>query len=131
MFPITDIMAKNLITARKETPLAEIIRLLVDNRITGIPVIDEGSNLVGILSEYDVLHLLLETDGSGSKTAGDVMTKNVIAFEDTVTAIEVCEFFMNNPSKRRVPIVHAGKLVGLVSRADIVKLIKKLRHMDN
>ncbi|MFH0754091.1 MAG: CBS domain-containing protein [Candidatus Omnitrophota bacterium] len=127
MFPIKDTMTRNVITAYPETPVNDLISILVEKRITGIPVVDHDNNLVGIVSEYDVLHLLLEGDAMVSRTAADVMTKTVIAFEDTSTAIEVCEFFINNSSKRRLPIVNAGKLVGLVSRADIVKLIKSIR----
>ena len=129
MFPIKDIMTKSVITASPETPINHLIATLVEKRITGIPIVDNNNNLVGIVSEFDVLHLLLEGDSEIPKTAADVMTKNVIAFEDTSTAIDVCEFFINNPSKRRIPIINAGKLVGLVSRADIVKLIKTLRKI--
>ncbi|MBF0330526.1 MAG: CBS domain-containing protein [Candidatus Omnitrophica bacterium] len=128
MFPITDMMTRNVITVEPTTPVLDLISILVEKRITGIPVVDKNNDLVGIVSEYDVLHLLLDGDAA-TKTAADVMTKNVISFEDTSTAIEVCEFFINNSSKRRVPIVHEGKLVGLVSRADIVKLIKKIRKI--
>ncbi len=127
MFPIIDIMTKDVITADKNTPIYELIQILTEKRITGIPIVEKDKTLIGIVSEFDVLHLLLDMESGASKTAEDVMTKKVIAFEDTSTAIEVCEFFLNNPSKRRLPIVHQGRLVGLVSRADIVKLIKKLR----
>ena len=129
MFPITEIMTKDVITAKEDTPIMDIIQILVDKKITGIPIVNQENKLVGILSEFDVLRLLFESEVTATQTAKDFMTRAVIAFSDDVTAIEVCEFFIANPSKRRLPIVHEGKLVGLVSRADIVKLIKKLRHI--
>lgn len=126
MFPIKEIMATQIVTAQKDTPILEAANLFVEHRITGIPIIDQERNLVGILSEFDILRLLLETDLHNRKVE-DFMTKQVLSFEDNVTAIDVCEFFLDNPSKRRVPITHDGKLVGLVSRADIVKVIVKFR----
>jgi CBS domain-containing protein len=130
MFPVKDIMTKNVITVTRETPIMDAVKMLVDHRITGIPVVNEEKNLVGILSEFDVLRLLTETTVDHSRIVDEFMTKKVISFEDTATAIEVCEFFLANSSKRRMPITHQGKLVGLVSRADIVKLIVKFRHKE-
>ena len=127
MFPIKDHMTKNVITITRETPIMEAAQSLVDRHITGIPVVDAENNLVGILSEFDVLRLLLDVGAAEGHIVDEYMTKKVLSFEDDVTAIDVCEFFMANPSKRRVPITHQGKLVGLVSRGDIVKIIVKLR----
>jgi CBS domain-containing protein len=120
-------MTKNVITITRETPIMEAAQILVDRHITGIPVVDAENNLVGILSEFDVLRLLLDVGAAEGHIVDEFMTKKVLSFEDNVTAIDVCEFFMTNPSKRRVPITHQGKLVGLVSRGDIVKIIVKLR----
>lgn len=127
MFPVKDVMTRNVVTATKDMPIFDAIQLLVDHHITGIPIIDKESNLVGILSEFDVLRILVETSIGRERTVEEFMTKKVIAFEDNVTAIDVCSFFLNDPGKRRVPITHNGKLVGLVSRGDIVKMILKLR----
>jgi len=121
-------MATKMITVSKETPIYEAARLLVEHSITGIPVIDEDYRLVGILSEFDILRLLIDGDVKKGQKVEDFMTPKVIALEDTITAIEACEFFLNNPSKRRVPIIHDGKLVGMVTRGDIVKLIVRLRQ---
>ncbi len=128
MFPVKDMMTKNVITTTRETPIMEAAKLLVEKRITGIPVVDAENNLVGILSEFDVLRLLTESSIDGSRSVDEFMTKKVISFEDSATAVEVCEFFLANSNKRRVPITHDGKLVGLVSRGDIVKLIVHLRQ---
>ncbi|NTV29979.1 MAG: CBS domain-containing protein [Candidatus Omnitrophica bacterium] len=128
MFPVKDIMSKDVITATKDMPIYDAAQLLVDNDITGLPVVDQTNNLVGILSELDVLKLLTDDPVSQDRTVEDFMTKKVVAFEDTSTAVDICEFFLSDRGKRRVPITHEGKLVGLVSRADILQLIVKMRH---
>ena len=131
MFPVKDIMTRNVLTTTRQTPVMDAVRLLVENRITGIPVVDEDNRLVGILSEFDVLRLLTENTASDDQVVDEFMTKKVLSFEDTVSAVEVCEFFLANPSKRRLPITRDGKLVGLVSRSDILKLIVKLRNKNS
>ncbi len=131
MFPIKEIMTKEVLTVTREMPIMDAAQILVDKRISGIPVVDAEHNLVGILSEFDVLRLLSETSVSEKRAVEEFMTSKVLSFEDTVTALEVCDFFLANPSKRRVPITCQGKLVGLVSRSDIVKLIVKLRHHNS
>ena len=126
--PIKNVMVTKIVTVSKETSIYEAAQLLVKHNITGLPVVDDTCGLVGILSEFDILRLLVEGGVNKDQKVEDFMTHKVIAFEDTTTAIEVCEFFLANPSKRRVPIVHDGKLVGLVTRGDIVKLIVGLRQ---
>jgi len=128
MLPIKNVMVTKIVTVSKETSIYEAAQLLVKHNITGLPVVDDTCGLVGILSEFDILRLLVEGGVNKDQKVEDFMTHKVIAFEDTTTAIEVCEFFLANPSKRRVPIVHDGKLVGLVTRGDIVKLIVGLRQ---
>ena len=128
MVIVKDIMTTNVITARKELPIFDAADILVDHHITGIPIVDEENNLIGLLSEYDVLRVLKEMTPNQQKTVEDFMTKNVVAFEDTTSVLAVWEFFIENKTKRRVPIVRNGKLVGVVSRGDIVKQIVKLHR---
>ena len=121
-----DFMSTHVITCPPDLSIFDAAELLTDNHVTGIPVIDPQHNLIGILSEYDVLRVLKECSPEDNKTVTDFMTHNVITFPDTATTIEIWEFFIDNPTKRRVPIVSHGKLVGVVSRGDIVKQIIKL-----
>jgi CBS domain-containing protein len=127
MFPVKEIMSRNVIVVKPETSILNAVQLLVDNKITGVPVVDNENNLVGILSEFDALRLLYDTNLNGQEPVEQFMSKNVIAFPDTASAVEICEFFLKDSRKRRVPITNHGKLVGLVSRHDIIKLIVKLR----
>ena len=124
-----DFMSPHVITCHQELSIFDAAEILADNHITGIPVVDPQNNLIGILSEYDVLRVLKECSPEDNKTVGDFMTRNVVSFPDTASTIQIWEFFIDNPTKRRVPIVSNGKLVGVVSRSDIVKQIIKL-HKD-
>jgi CBS domain-containing protein len=121
-----DFMSSHVITCHQDLSIFDAAELLANNHVTGIPVVDPQNNLIGILSEYDVLRVLKECSPEDNKTVNDFMTRNVLTFPDTATTIEIWEFFISNPTKRRVPIVSHGKLVGVVSRGDIVKQIIRL-----
>ncbi len=123
---VKDIMKTELVTATKELSIYEAANLMVEHNISGLPIVDRENNLVGILSEYDVLRILKETTPDQLKTVEEFMSKKVVSFEETVSVVQVWQFFIDNPSKRRLPITHNGKLVGLVSRGDIVRQIVKI-----
>lgn len=122
MLPLKSIMTRDVISVTAQTPIFEALDLLSKNRISGLPVINEENEVVGILSEKDVLKLLLDKRLDGKKLVGDYMSRDVVSFSEEDSAVDVCKFFMHS-YVRRVPIVHDGKLVGIVSRHDIVELI--------
>ena len=126
MFPVKDFMTKNPITVEEHTSIYDAIELLATYKISGLPVVDKENRLVGVISEWDVLHLLTDAEVNKNATVGDYMTRDVISFKEDDSAIDVCDFFKNS-NKRRVPIVNDGKLVGIVSRHDIIKLILSMR----
>jgi len=126
MLLIRDIMSTKLITGGKDMSIHDAAVLMVEHHITGIPIVDADKNMIGILSEYDVLRVLKESSPGQKKTVEDFMTKHVRTLEDTVTVLNVWEFFLDNPGKRRVPIVNNGRLVGIVSRGDIVRQLVKV-----
>lgn len=126
MFAAKTIMKTNLVTVKKDCSIYDAIQLLVDKNITGLPVVDEQESLVGIISEKDMLRLLYNIEDKPG-TVEDFMTKNVVAFRPDDSLIDIAESFINN-SFRRVPIVKDDKLVGIISRKDIIAYILKLRH---
>lgn len=125
MIPIKDIMTSKVITVHENTQIVEAMRLLIDNSISGMPVVDEHDHLVGIFSEKDALEMLVKKDFNAKHTVSEYMTTRVTFFAEDSDAVEICKFFMKS-SVRRVPIVTAGKVVGVVSRRDIVELILKM-----
>ncbi|RKY37217.1 MAG: inosine-5-monophosphate dehydrogenase [Candidatus Omnitrophota bacterium] len=126
MFEIKTIMHKNVFTVGIDTPIYDAMRILIERKISGLPVVDAQNKLLGIISEKDMLKLLFDHEIRTKQTVADYMTKDVKSFTPDASAITLCEFFINHPF-RRVPIVENGCLAGIVSRRDIIDLILKIR----
>jgi CBS domain-containing protein len=122
MLEAKDIMTKQVVCIRKDTPIFEAIRMMANNNITGIPVVEDDSTLVGMLSEQDVLRLLHTYDEEKDRTVNDFMTQPAIHFEENEPLLDVCYCLRDN-SIRRVPITSNGKVSGVISRSDILKRI--------
>jgi CBS domain-containing protein len=121
MFDTKAFMTYDVITVKRQTPIRDVIKFFVENDITGVPVVDDEMTLIGIISEKDVLNVLLN-DKSVSAKVEDYMTKDVVGFELDADFITICECLLNN-NFRRVPILKNGKLVGIISRRDLIKYI--------
>ena len=123
MFELKNVMTKNVIAVKKDTSTAEAIKIMIENQITGIPIVDDNMSLKGIVTEKDVL-MLLYNIGDRPGRIEELMTTDVISFDQEESLVDVCDCLLKNHF-RRVPIV-AGpkkKLVGIISRKDIVKCI--------
>lgn len=137
----SDIMTSDVCTVGPDTPLTEVARRLVERRISAVVVVDEGG-VVGIVSEGDLmrrqetqtehhrswwLRLFVDNDTlaheyvqSHGLTARDVMTRHVFGVHADTPLAEVADVLEKHAIKR-VPVVDNGKLVGLVSRGDLVR----------
>lgn len=128
MFPAKEVMTKNVVTVKKDTHIIDAIKLLVKHGISGLAVVDDEDNLVGILSEKDALKLLQHPEETAI-TVNEYMTKEVIHFDENDSLIEICNCLIKKPF-RRVPITSGGKkLVGIISRHDIIKKILEMRRI--
>jgi CBS domain-containing protein len=128
MLQAKDIMTKQVVCIRKDTPIFEAIQLMANNNITGIPVVEDDLTLVGMLSEQDVLRLFHTYDDEKDRTVNDFMTQPAIHFEENELLLDVCYCLRDN-SIRRVPVTLNGKVTGVISRSDILKCI--LRQLEN
>jgi CBS domain-containing protein len=147
-----DVMTTNVITVTPDTSVQEVARVLSERNISGVPVVGADNRLVGIVSEGDLLHRVetgtdrrpdrrsgrrrswwLDTIGSDQelardyvkshgRTAKDVMTPEVISVSDTTELAEIATLLETKRIKR-VPVVKDGKLVGIVSRANLVRAL--------
>ncbi|MEN6386800.1 MAG: CBS domain-containing protein [Phycisphaerales bacterium] len=126
MFKAKTIMSTKLIYVKRQTEVYDAIRTLVENNITGLPVVNDDMTIAGIITEKDVLRLLYETENKSEKVE-DFMTKGVVSFNEEDSLIDIAECLIKN-SFRRVLITSGGKLVGIISRKDIIAYILKLRH---
>ena len=119
------VMHCGLLTVRKGTTIYEAMDIIATRNITGLPVVDDSMNLIGILSEKDLLKLLYHPDIKPGLVQ-DHMTGDVVAFDNNDSFLEICHCLVNN-NFRRVPILDRGKLVGIISRTDIMAYIMKNR----
>jgi CBS domain-containing protein len=119
-------MTADLVCFTPETDLAKAIDQLLQHRISGAPVINERKQLVGILSEGDCLKGALT--GSYFEEAAikvsDVMSLSVDTVEVDADIVTVAERFVQS-GRRRFPVVDGGKLVGQISRRDILRAVKQ------
>ena len=121
MFETKAIMTTDIIAVERQTLISRAVEILLENKITGRPVVNDKNILVGIISEKDVLSWLSDQEDNSAKVE-DYMTKDVICFEQDEDLIAICECLIMNHF-RRVPIVDQGKLVGIISRKDLIKYI--------
>ncbi len=121
MHEIRTIMSTDVVSVKRDTPVREVVELLVAHDVTGLPVVDDDGTLVGIVTEKDIMGLLADgRDVSGR--AEDYMTRDVVCFDEEDDLIAVCECLVAHHF-RRVPILRWGKLAGIISRRDLIKYI--------
>jgi CBS domain-containing protein len=121
MYKAKDIMSRDVATIKKDAAVKDVIRLLVEHKITGLPVVDEDMYLLGMVTEKDVLKTLYEAGGR-STSVSHLMTTDVISFNEDEPLISVYKCLVEN-NFRRLPILSEGRLVGIISRGDIVRFL--------
>jgi len=119
-----DVMSRKMITVKKNTGIKEAIRILVEHNITGLPVVSEDMELLGIVTEKDILRALYDarSTGVGRRVVADLMTSEISSFDEDDDLMKVYESLMTS-SFRRVTVLAEGKLVGLISRRDMIKFL--------
>jgi CBS domain-containing protein len=143
-----DVMTTNVITVDQNKSVQEVATLLSERSISGVPVVDSQNRLVGIVTEGDLLHRVetgterrprrrrswwLDTFGpdeelarnyvkAHGRTVKDVMTSDVISVSDTAELADIATLLETKRIKR-VPVVRGGELVGIVSRANLVRAL--------
>jgi CBS-domain-containing membrane protein len=138
---VRDVMTRNVIHVRDDADITEVTDLLSENRISGLPVVDGGGRVIGVITEADILsmagmkkghvfgdilrHLLGEPlpAHTGSKRLRDVMSSPAITTGPESDIRDVA-LIMDEKRIKRLPVVdEQGRLIGLISRADIVRVI--------
>lgn len=138
----SQVMTRDVATITPDAPVLDALRLMLERRISGLPVIGEDGRLVGIVTEGDFvrraeldterrrprwLNFLLgpgrlasEYVGTHGRRTEEVMTRDVVAVDGDAPLAEVVDL-MEKHGIKRVPVVHDGRLVGIVSRADLLR----------
>lgn len=110
-----DIMTHEVISISPQASLQDAARLLSDYHISGAPVLDDERHMVGIVTQADII-------GKTGETVADIMTTRVVSVVEMASVDEVAQILTSNRFKR-VPVLRGERVVGVVSRADIVRMI--------
>lgn len=144
-----DVMVTNLVTVRPDTSVRKVAEILLARRISALPVVDDANTLLGIISEADLIHrvevgterpyswwveFLTGRDGlaqdyikAHARLAADIMTRKVVTATAETPLRAIVSLFEKHGIKR-VPIVAKGKLIGIVSRADLVQALLRAQQ---
>lgn len=140
-----DLMTRDVITVKPEAAVKELARILVKNRISGVPVVNDGGDLVGIVTEKDLIernkklhlptvvtlfdaviylesekHFKAELKKMAASTVGDIMVTDVVTIGEEATVREIATL-MSEKGTNVLPVVKEGKVVGIVGKADVVR----------
>ena len=126
MLKAKDIMTKNVICVKKDTPIYQCLELMAKHKISDIPVVEDDISLVGVISDKDVLHLYRADKEQEEKTVNDFMTQPAIYFDENKNLLDICNFSAKYIF-RRVSITSKGKLVGNIDRVDIIAHVVKAK----
>ena len=144
---VEEVMVKDVISVNRNSSIEEIVEVLTKNKLSGIPVLSDGGYLVGMVTEGDLLRLEttprlpefinllgaviyyhgVDTYNEDFKKmlaqkAADIMTEDVITVKEGTDIAEVVHLMLDHNIKQ-VPVVDGSKIVGMVARADIIKLL--------
>ncbi|CAN7474380.1 CBS domain-containing protein [Caballeronia sp. LjRoot29] len=147
----SDVMTTAVITVKPEMAVREVARLLLEQGISGAPVIDATGKIVGMITEGDLIHRtevdtekptrswwldLFSSDRDAEdyvKSHGlrvsDVMTSDVISVDEATSLSEVANLLETRRIKR-LPVIRAGQLVGIVSRANLIQALASSSEED-
>lgn len=112
---VREIMTSDVISVREDHEIEDVARLLARHRISGLPVLSTNGALIGLVTELDLI-------ARQGRTVADVMSRGVISVSPD-TEIEALASLLANRRIRRVPVMEGDKLVGIVSRSDLVRQI--------
>jgi CBS domain-containing protein len=110
---VEDVMTTKVITVTEHSTKQQAARLLAQHRISGLPVVNADNVVVGVVTEYDVI-------SKEGQTVGEILTRGVISVTPDTDLEEVGQLLVHERIKR-LPVLDQGRLVGIVSRADLVR----------
>ncbi len=142
----SDVMTRDIVSIAPDAPIREAIRLMLDRRVSGLPVVDGAGKLVGILTEGDLLHrseiaterhrwhwlefvmgparMAGEYVKTHGRMVGELMTREVVTVGGDAPLGEIVAL-MERRRIKRLPVIDGGALVGIVSRADLLAALAR------
>jgi CBS domain-containing protein len=142
----SDIMTGEVVSIRPDAAIGEAIRLMLDHRISGLPVVDDSRKVVGMLTEGDLLRrgeigterhrprwlefllgpgrLADEYVRTHGRKVGEIMTEHVVSATEDTALYDIVQM-MEHRHVKRLPILRGGVLVGIISRADLMRALAR------
>lgn len=125
---VSDVMTRGVITVDINTPFKEVIKIMSENRIHAVVVVNNDGEFMGVISSYDIIKTLNEVENPLSLTAEDIMTPKPISIDGDQNLKDAIEVMINKKVHRVLIISkHMGKLipVGILSITDIIKFLSE------
>jgi CBS domain-containing protein len=141
---VANFMTRKVVTVRPDTPVLTAARLMLERKISGLPVVDDAGCVVGIVTEHDLLRhgetegetkrphwlqLIIEHRGLNNeavrfhvRTVGNVMTPDPVTVTEA-TPLEEAGRLIEERGFKRLPVVRGRELVGIIARADLVQAL--------
>lgn len=124
---VKDYMSGKLVTFTPDTDVLDAIHELVKHGISGAPVLDDTGNLVGMLSEFDCMKVVLSAGyhGEPGGPVSELMATDVKTVRAEVSIVDMADIFMES-GLRRYPVISGNRLVGQISRRDVLRALTEL-----
>jgi len=120
---VNEIMETRVVAAKTNATCTSLAQKMLSGFISGLPVTDDEGHVIGVVTEFDILKVL-RNGANLSKTAKDIMSDKPICLEANQSVEEAIEL-MTRHHIMRIPVVSDGKLVGIVSRTDVLRAFVK------
>ena len=124
---VKDYMARTLVKFKPEMDVLDAVHVLVKNRIAGAPVVDDEGSLIGMLSELDCMKVALNAGyhGDWGGPVADFMTVDTQTVDAEMSIVDLAQVFIESRF-RRFPVVQNNRLIGQISRRDVLRALAKL-----
>lgn len=123
---VSDYMITRLITVKADMDISEVMEIFIKHKISGAPVVDDNGDLIGLFSEADCIKGYLQCayneNSGGCGLVSDTMTTELTTINASDDIVSAAQVFMEH-RRRRIPVLDNGKLVGQISRHDLLKAI--------
>lgn len=116
---VRDMMTTRMVAATRDYNGRDLAVLLQSGTFSGIPILEPGNRLVGMVTEFDVLKAMVEGKDLHTLKAEDIMSPHLISVDEHQTAKEAMTLMIEHRIIR-LPVVRDGKLIGLIARTDII-----------
>jgi len=121
---VSQIMETRVVAAKADTSCTSLAQRMISGFLSGLPVADDEGHVIGVVTEFDILKVLRNGTDGMSKVARDIMTENPICL-DADQSVEDAIELMTRHHIIRIPVLSGGKLVGIVSRTDVLRAFVK------